>query len=264
MPDEVETLPELVEVDELEVTPPVEVETPPVEVDTPPVLVETPPVDVETPPVVEVELIPPVLVETPPVVVELPPLEVDDELPPVEVELAIPPVVVLVTTTEPPLLLEPPKKPPKKPPPKPKPPLPPTITVWPPLPPSGIGCCGNCGIIGTAATAICGACWQVVVRVTTRVILRFLAGWTLATRTAALRFTTLGLVVWAERLACLTYCVWAAGASAMWTAPPPATAPPAVNNATFARAIRTDISSALFQPVRGRRILRPLAACTPR
>lgn len=143
-------MPELVEVDELEVTPPVEVETPPVlvetppvELETPPVLVETPPVElltppveVETPPVEVVEVTPPVLVETPPVVVELPPLDVeveppdveeelppvDVELPPVEVELAIPPVVVLVTTTEPPPLLDPPKKPPKKPPPKPKPP----------------------------------------------------------------------------------------------------------------------------------------------
>jgi hypothetical protein len=36
------------------------------------------------------------------------------------------------------------------------PPLPPTITVWPPPPLSGIGWAGSCGIIGTIASCCCG------------------------------------------------------------------------------------------------------------
>jgi len=43
-----------------------------------------------------------------------------------------------------------------------------------------------------------------------------------------------------------TYCTCAAGASATCTAPPPITAPPAAQADNFARAIRTDISFALF------------------
>ena len=165
LPDELVTLPELVEVDELLVTapdeldtfpellvtPPVELETLPEELETPPVLVETLPELVEvvlvTPPVLV--LTPPVLVETPPVEVVLPPVllppvlveveppEVDEE-PLVELSISImmplvvpevPPdeVVVVVVLTLAPLLLPPPPLPPKKPPknPPPKPPEPP-------------------------------------------------------------------------------------------------------------------------------------------
>ena len=86
-PDELVTLPELVEV-EL-VTEPDEVLTPPVEVETPPVEVLTPPVEVETPPVVD---------ELPPVdevVVEVrPPVEVVEVRPPVDVEVDVPPLVL--------------------------------------------------------------------------------------------------------------------------------------------------------------------------
>ena len=117
------------------------------------------------------------------------------------------------------------------------PPLPPpTITVWPPPPLSGIGCCGNIGII-----AICGAAsQQVVVRVTTRRIFRTLGR--AATMRVALCFLTWCLIVGAGRL-CLTYCTVAAGASATWTAPPPSTAPPAANAASLTSAIRTDITA---------------------
>ncbi len=141
MPDEVETLPELVEVDELELTAPLEVETPPVEVETPPVEVETPPVEV-----VELDEIPPVVVVLvrPPVDDDVEPPEVEVEPP--EVELEVEPVLVEVITTlplDPPEL--PPKKPPKKPPPKPKPPEPPITTVPLLLPLSGIGWGGSGG-----------------------------------------------------------------------------------------------------------------------
>ena len=117
------------------------------------------------------------------------------------------------------------------------PPLPPPmITVWPPLPLSGIGCCGSIGII-----AICGAAAQhVVVRVTTRLIWRTLGR--AATMRLALCFLTTCLIVGAGRL-CLTYCTVAAGASATWTAPPPSTAPPAANAASLTSAIRTDIAA---------------------
>ena len=117
------------------------------------------------------------------------------------------------------------------------PPLPPPmITVWPPLPLSGIGCCGSIGII-----AICGAAaQQVVVRVTTRLIWRTLGR--AATMRLALCFLTTCLIVGAGRL-CLTYCTVAAGASATWTAPPPSTAPPAANAASLTSAIRTDIAA---------------------
>lgn len=122
------------------------------------------------------------------------------------------------------------------------PPLPPTITVWPPLPPSGIGCGGSCGSIGTIAS--CGAAvQQLVVRVTTRRILR--TSRVLLTRRLALWRLSLCAVVGACR-ACLTYCTWAAGASATWTAPPPSTAPPVANAASFTSAIRTDIALTLF------------------
>ena len=253
LPDEEveELLPELeVTLPELELTlPEVDVlDTPPVEVETPPVEVETPPVEVETPPVevVELELIPPVVV-----VLVSPPVDEDEdvdppevELDPPELELDVEPVLVEVTTMlppDPPPLL-PPKKPPKKPPPYPMPPLPPTITVWPPLPPSGIGCGGSCGSIGTIAS--CGAAvQQLVVRVTTRRILR--TSRELLTSRLALCRLSLCEVVAACR-ACLTYCTCAAGASATCTAPPPSTAPPVANAASFTSAIRTDIALAFF------------------
>ena len=175
-----------------------------------PVLVLTPPVEVETPPVevVELEVMPPVVVVlvSPPVEVEVEPPEVELEPPELEVE----PLLVEVITIEPlepPLL--PPKKPPKKPPPKPMPPLPPpTITVWPPPPLSGIGCWGSWG---TCIIAICGASQQVVVRVTTRRILRTLGR-------AATRRLALCCLIWCGTVAawrlCFTYCTVAAGASA--------------------------------------------------
>lgn len=46
--------------------------------------------------------------------------------------------------------------------------------------------------------------------------------------------------------ACLTYCSLRAGASATCTAPPPTIAPPAASAASFAMAIRTDISFAFY------------------
>jgi hypothetical protein len=177
-----------------------------------PVLVLTPPVEVETPPVdvVELEVMPPVVVVlvSPPVELEVEPPEV--ELEPPELLLEVEPLLVEVMTMlplEPPLL--PPKKPPKKPPPKPMPPLPPpTITVWPPPPLSGIGCWGSWG---TCIIAICGASQQVVVRVTTRRILRTLGR-------AATRRLALCCLIWCGTVAawrlCFTYCTVAAGASA--------------------------------------------------
>jgi hypothetical protein len=287
-------LPELPDVDELvllDVDEEVEPPDPPVEVVvvlTPPVVVEVvvvepPVVVVVEPPVVVVELcglsgLPPVLVDPPdeeeldedeleddeldeeldpPVLVdeEVDPPEVEVEPPEVEVEVE-PPEVVVETTTLPPPELPPPKKPPKKPPPKPPYPPPPITTGVEPPPPPTIGWGGGGGTYcGTAATATSGsqhgAFW-----ITRRIRLVLRGAW----RTT--RFTC-------GRLTCLTcltlrYSVLAAAGSATWTAPPPTTAQPAAQADSFARAIRTDISVALFRgrAMRGNRVC-PAISHTP-
>ena len=72
--------------------------------------------------------------------------------------------------------------------------------IWPPLPPSGIGWGGSCGIIGTIASCCCGWGAQAYERVTTRRILRDLLGVYVTTRAGTLRLA----LVTATRLACLT------------------------------------------------------------
>lgn len=233
---EVETLPELVEV-ELEVeTFPELVETLPelvdveLEVETLPELVETLPELVE----VEVEMLPELVeLELPPeLVLVLPPDELDE--PP---EVLVEPVLVEVITTLPPEELPPPKNPPKKPPPNPPPQPPPMTTGVPPPPPV---CGGSGGSIGIAAMAICGAGSQVVVvRVMTRRMRFTLRG------AAAMRWARWGMTRLsrgAATLACFTYCGFVVlGASATCTAPPPSNAPPAAVAASFTMAVRTDI-----------------------
>ena len=214
-----------------------------------PELVDTFPVEVETPPVevVELEVIPPVVVVLvrPPVELEVLPPEVEEDEPPPEVEVEVdPPEVVVETTTLPPPPLPPPKKPPKNPPPKPNPPEPPiTVTSLPP--PCGVGIGGSGGNgIGIIASCCGAGSAQATDLVTTRRIC-FIRGAAGAVR-AILRFIALGFA-----LACLTYWTWAAGASATCTAPPPTTAPPAAIADSFTRAIRSDISSALFASGQG-------------
>jgi len=207
--------------DELEVEDDDEVLTLPEEVETLPELVE-----------VEVEMLPDeVLVELPPVLVLVDPPELEVDPPEVEVE----PVLVEVMTTCPPELPPPPKNPPKNPPPPPQPP--PPITTGAPPPDERTGCGGSGGSIGIAAMAICGAGSQVVVRVMTR----------------RMRFTCLGAAAMCRRartgalacatLACFTYSgLPGLGLSATCTAPPPMSAPPAAYTASFAMAVRTDIT----------------------
>jgi hypothetical protein len=260
----VETLPEL-ELVVVEVMPPVDVdvEEPPVDVDVdePPVEVEVddPPVDVEEPPVdVEVDE-PPVDVEEPPVEVEEPPVEVD--VPVLELSLSmsmstltppedepleepdVEPVVVEEITTLPLPPPPPPKKPPKKPPPNP-PSGPPPITTGTPPPPLTTGCGGAGGMYGAGSgtIAICGCSQQVrLITLRTRRVSRGAS----ARRTARRGFASL------TSLTCFTERYWPcwAGASATWTAPPPTMAQPAAQAESFARAVRTDISSSLSFPL---------------
>ena len=167
----------------------------------------------------------------PPVLVEVDPPEVE-----VEVE---PPDVVVDTTTLPPLDPPPPKKPPKKPPPKPPRPPPPMTTGALP-PPLTIGCGGGGGIYcGTGAITISG-CSQHSFLMTRRMRLVW--------RGASARLTSRLIGMRLSFLTCFTlrYSVFVAGVSATWTAPPPTTAQPAAQADNLARAIRTDISSALF------------------
>lgn len=211
--------------------PPVDEVEPPVEVDPPPVEVVEPPVEVDAPPV-EVEVAPPLVVEEPPVEVKVPPVDVT------------PPVVVVDTETLPP----PPKNPPKNPPPKPKPPEPPiTVTSLPPPCGEGCGGIGGSGIcMGTMASICCSGWAQGTVRLTTRRAVFGSCSLQVAVRITR-RFNALGFVrATGLALACLTYWTWLAGASAICTAPPPITAPPAASADNFTSAIRTDISSALF------------------
>jgi hypothetical protein len=195
------------------------------------------------------ELDPPVLVEVEPPDVEVEPPEVEVEPPEVEDEVE-PPEVVVETTTLPPLdPPPPPKKPPKKPPPKPPRPPPPITTGPPPPPPPVTSGCGGGGgtYCGTATIGTSGCSQQVVVLTIRRMRLVSRWGWARCTT----RFTGLR----GSCLTCLTlrYCVWAAGGSATWTAPPPTAAHPAAQADSFARAIRTDISVALFRVLLGKR-----------
>ncbi len=83
--------------------------------------------------------------------------------------------------------------------------------------------------------------WQQTVRLTIRRTRLTCRG----TECSARRKT--GLRGWAvARFTCLTYWTCFAGFSATWTAPPPTSAPPTARADNFARAIRTDISVALF------------------
>lgn len=209
---------------------------PPVEVDEPPVEVE-----VDTPPFEDE--VPPLEVEEPPVEVNEPPVEVT---PPVVVLVVEPVVVVEIATLPTPLLPPPPKKPPKKPPPKPNPPEPPiTVTSPPPWEP-GIGGMGGSGIaIGTMANCGCSGARQGAAR---RMIRRAALGLSAWHAVRMIRRLSTGAFARATGLirACLTYWTWAAGASATCTAPPPIKTPPAASADIFTRAIRTDISSALF------------------
>lgn len=189
---------------------------------------ELPPVDVEVdPPDVEVE---PPEVDVEPPDVEVDPPEVEVELPPDEVET----VIVVVPPDE----LLPPKKPPEKKPPKPppKPPEPPiTIGTPPPLlVTTGGGGGGGSAKTGATVLLITGGAAgaaQATRRTVRRTWRCFGAG-----RCARTGFA----------LACLTIAGRAGGFSATWTAPPPTTAPPIVQAHSFARAIRTDIISFPF------------------
>lgn len=237
--DEVDTLPELVEVE-------LDVETLPELVDTLPELVE---VDVEMlPELVELEVAPLLVLVDPP-----------DELvePP---EVLVEPVLVDVMTTLPPELPPPPKKPPKKPPPNP-PPQPPPITTGTSPPPDGCG--GRGGSIGIAAMAIWGAGSQVVV---VRVMMRRMR---FTLRGATVRFAWCGAGRWtlagAATLACLMYCGFdVLGLSATCTAPPPSSAPPAAVAASFTMAVRTDIILSLVRgPKRNRGLYNAPAIVCP-
>lgn len=195
------TLPLEVEVDEVLLTPPVEVD------------VEEPPLDVEVeePPVDEDVEEPP----EPPEEVELevdPPLDVDE--------------MTMLPDDPPPL---PPKNPPaKKPPPPNPPPQPPPITAGGELPVlASIGAAGTgTGICSAGSETIIGShagttgAGRTRVRAATRSTGRF-TGF----------FTTFFLLNWVRGLA----------VSATCTAPPPISAPPAAQAASFAMAIRTDI-----------------------
>ena len=88
---------------------------------------------------------------------------------------------------------------------------------------------------GSGTIAICG--WQQVRLITRRVRLTWRGA---SARRSILRG-------WGA-LTCLILRYWLcfAGGSATWTAPPPTIAQPAAQADSFARAIRTDISVALF------------------
>lgn len=151
----------------------------------------------------------------------LPELEVLDT-PPVLDEVEVEPPLEVEEMTMLPLdpVLPPPKNPPaKKPPPKPpNPPLPPMITGGLPPPPEMTGA-GGSGI---------GAPWLVTVTVAGAQ-----AVWVFVTT-----FLRTGAWWTVRRTTCL-----AAGRSATWTAPPPMIAPPQAQAHSFAKAIRTDMTS---------------------
>ena len=189
-------------------------------------------------------------VELPPVEVDDPPVEVDVELPltfttvPEEDPLVVLVVVELISTCPPPP--EPPKKPPKKPPPNPpKPPEPPITTgVLPPPPltkppPVGIasGAIANCcsstqtfspsrsmSRLGASHSKVTTRWTRLILCGTTRRVFTYLTGFVV--------FTFLVDLVVRTSFA---------GASATWTAPPTASAPPAATADNFARAILTDM-----------------------
>lgn len=234
----VDTLPlEEVEVD-VETLPldEVEVETLPlddVDVDTLPLD------DDDTLPLDELEtlpLLPPdaddvlLVLDTPPVLVDEPPADVEVEPLVLEVEETTIPL-------DPPPDPPPPKKPPaKNPPPIPPPPVPPTITGPGPNPPPaicGMSALAKAGGRGTGsawlATVTTVGAQTVLVRVTTRLTMRFGAG------RAATRLVMARLVI--ARFVMTRFC----DDSATWTAPPPITAPPQAHAHSFANAIFTDI-----------------------
>jgi hypothetical protein len=102
-----------------------------------------------------------------------------------------------------------------------------------------------------------------------RVVVTVLPGLTMqeacSTRgTRLTRFTETRLLSMVRALAILTMAGRDGGFSAMWIAPPPMIAPPAVQAHNFANAILTDISSTLFCRGPGEEMCSPPGLLCPR